>query len=134
MDVNFEAELSSPFNTRDALCVLWAFLSVSCGCPFPPFSSFLVSIVSLDLIHCCICSFGPGSFFFPYQLFARWRVCESRLIYNGTGSHAGQESSTEYSANVCVLVCVQEKKKGYNFYLGARHVFVLLSQPVILIS
>uniref|UniRef100_A0A4W6EDQ3 Uncharacterized protein n=1 Tax=Lates calcarifer TaxID=8187 RepID=A0A4W6EDQ3_LATCA len=105
MDVNFEAELSSPFNTRDALCVLWAFLSVSCGCPFPPFSSFLVSIVSLDLIHCCICSFGPGSFFFPYQLFARWRVCESRLIYNGTGSHAGQESSTEYSANVFAPTC-----------------------------
>lgn len=86
--------------------VYFGFLSASSCCPFPPSPSFLVSIVSLDPIYCCICSFGPRSFFFPYQLFARQWVCESCLIYSSVESHAGQESSSGYSVNVCVCVCL----------------------------
>lgn len=92
----------APFNSADALLCTLAFLSASRCWPFPPPSSFLVSIVSLDPIYCCVCSFVPRSFFSPYQLFARWWVCESCLIYSGVESRAGQETSTGYSLNVCV--------------------------------
>lgn len=61
----------SPFENRDVLCI-FGFLSDSRCCPFPLPSSFLVTVVSLDPIYCCVHSFGPRFFFFPYQLFARW--------------------------------------------------------------
>lgn len=49
IDVNSEIELSSPFNSGDALCVLWLFISF----PLLPFSSFL-------LFSCIYCFIRPN--------------------------------------------------------------------------
>lgn len=103
------------FYSKDALCVRLAFYQFPVVALFPPTSSFVVSIVSLDLIYCCICSFGPRSFFFPYQLFARWLVCESCLICSGVQSRAGQESSTGYSVNVCACLCFCGRQNQKHF-------------------
>lgn len=97
------------FLTAEIYFVYFDFLSVPCCWPFPPPSSFLVSVVSLDLIYCCVCSFRPRSFFFRYQLCARWWACESCLIYSSVKSRPGQESSTGYySVNVCLCGFVGE--------------------------
>lgn len=97
------------FLTAEMYFVYFDFLSVPCCWPFPPPSSFLVSVVSLDLIYCCVCSFRPRSFFFRYQLCARWWVCESCLIYSSVKRSPGQESSTGYySVNVCLCGFVRE--------------------------
>lgn len=118
------------FLTAEMYFVYFDFLSVPCCWPFPPPSSFLVSVVSLDLIYCCVCSFRPRSFFFRYQLCARWWACESCLIYSSVKSRPGQESSTGYySVNVClcgftfvreVFWYMRAKRKSSSFYLWSK--------------
>lgn len=104
------------FLTAAMYFVYFDFLSVPCCWPFPPPSSLLVSVVSLDLIYCRICSFRPHSFFFRYQLCARWWACEGCLIYSGVKSRPRvlESSAGCYSVNVCMCLnwlgkCVKVK-------------------------
>lgn len=78
IDVNSKIELFSPFNALRVLCLF--FLSVSRCCPFPPPCSFLVSIVSLDPIYCCICSFWASLLFLSLsvvcQVVSLWKLSD----------------------------------------------------------
>lgn len=95
----------------------FGFVSVSSCCPFPPspFLSGLHCFIRPDLLPRLL-FWGPRSFFFPYQLFARWWVCESCLIYSSVQSQCWTGDWAKY---VCVKgkqgVCcnMQEKtRKG----------------------
>lgn len=117
--------------------------------PFPSFPLFscIYRFIRPDLLFHLL--FLARSFFFPYQLFARWWVCESCLIYSSVESHAGQEASPGYSVNVCMFVkgrqivneremvnvCqyMQVKSKSYfNFHLWLK-TGMFVSQLVLFI-